>query len=50
MISVTEAKRGQYLIPDANLTFEASSPRCLEALKRLGVDGKPKLKTRHAEL
>ncbi|VDM21962.1 unnamed protein product [Hydatigera taeniaeformis] len=38
-ISVSEAKRGQYLIPDANLTWEASDPRCLEELEHLGVNG-----------
>ncbi|KAH9279185.1 hypothetical protein ECG_08568 [Echinococcus granulosus] len=37
-ISVSEAKRGQYLIPDANLTWEASDPRCLEELEHLGVN------------
>lgn len=38
-ISVSEAKRGQYLIPDANLTWEASDSRCLEELEHLGVNG-----------
>ena len=39
MLSISEAKRGQYLIPDANLTWEASDPKCLSALKGLEVDG-----------
>ena len=39
-ISISEAKIGQYLIPDAKLTWGASSNSCLDRLNKVDVNGK----------